>query len=60
MKQSYAVVVWLAGFILFILALPKIKIEDGFLWGFFVGILWTGIIISLTKKSNGNEEKSNN
>jgi len=52
MNQSIAVLVWLVGVIIFGNVMDKPTIEHKFLWGFFFGLFWTAIIISITKKIN--------
>lgn len=57
MRKSTAALVWLAGFVLALIFLPN-KIPNAFITGALGGIVWTALIISMTKKTDGNKEKA--
>lgn len=50
MNKSTAALVWVAGFIVLSLFLTKIPGKEGFFIGFFSGLVWTTIVLSMTKK----------
>lgn len=59
MKSSIAVLVWLIGFVIifFLLNEAHLTSPTSTLSGFFCGMCWTSLIISLTKKTDGKDSK---
>lgn len=50
MNKTLSTIIWMIGFILMIVFIPEGNKPHNFLFGFFSGLVWTALILAMTKK----------